>query len=78
MAIDNFFRARQDVMIEMHHPLAVLATRAPWTDVESSLAPRLAQVEPSKDRPLWTPPRTWPALASARPAAQAPKPCPFG
>jgi transposase, IS5 family len=39
MATDDFFRARLDSMIDMRHPLAVLATRMPWTDIESALAP---------------------------------------
>ncbi len=46
MATDDFFRARLDSMIDMRHPLAVLATRMPWTEIEASLAPLLAH----KDR----------------------------
>ena len=46
MATDDFFRARLDSMIDMRHPLAVLATRLPWADIEASLAPLLAH----KDR----------------------------
>ena len=46
MATDDFFRARLDSMIDMRHPLVVLATRMPWTDIEASLAPLLAH----KDR----------------------------
>jgi transposase, IS5 family len=46
MATDDFFRARLDSMIDMRHPLAVLATRMPWTEIEASLAPVLAH----KDR----------------------------
>jgi transposase, IS5 family len=46
MATDDFFRARLDSMIDMRHPLAVLATRMPWTAIEASLAPLLAH----KDR----------------------------
>ena len=46
MATDVFFRARLDSMIDMRHPLVVLATRMPWTDIEASLAPLLAH----KDR----------------------------
>lgn len=29
MATDDFFRARLDQMIDLHHPLAVLAGRMP-------------------------------------------------
>ena len=42
MATDDFFRARLDQMIDLRHPLAVLATRMPWTDIEASLAPAFA------------------------------------
>lgn len=42
MATDDFFRARLDTMIDMRHPLAVLATRMPWAQIESSLAPAFA------------------------------------
>lgn len=41
MATDDFFRARLDSMIDMRHPLAVLATRMPWAQIEASLAPLL-------------------------------------
>ena len=46
MATDDLFRTRLDAMIDMRHPLAVLATRMPWADIESALAPALAH----KDR----------------------------
>jgi transposase, IS5 family len=46
MATDDFFRARLDSMIDMRHPLAVLATRMPWAEIEASLAPAFAH----KDR----------------------------
>ena len=46
MATDDFFRARLDSMIDLRHPLAVLATRMPWAEIEASLAPALAH----KDR----------------------------
>ena len=46
MATDDFFRARLNSMIDMRHPLAVLATRMPWAAIEASLAPALAH----KDR----------------------------
>lgn len=42
MATDDFFRARLDTMIDMRHPLAVLATRMPWAQIEASLAPAFA------------------------------------
>jgi len=46
MRTDDFFRARLDSMIDMHHPLAVLATRMPWAAIEAALAPAFAH----KDR----------------------------
>lgn len=46
MATDDFFRARLDSMINMRHPLVVLATRMPWAEIEVALAPVLAH----KDR----------------------------
>jgi transposase, IS5 family len=42
MATDDFFRARLDSMIDMRHPLAMLATRMPCAEIESSLAPAFA------------------------------------
>jgi IS5 family transposase len=41
MSTDDFFRARLETMIDMRHPLAVLATRMPWSDIEAALAPAL-------------------------------------
>ena len=46
MATDDFFRARLDQMIDLRHPLAVLATRLPWAEIEKTLAPAFAH----KDR----------------------------
>ena len=37
----DFFRARLDSMIDLRHPLAVLATRLPWAETEAALAPLL-------------------------------------
>ena len=34
MATDDFFRARLEQMIDLRHPLAVLATRLPWSAIE--------------------------------------------
>ena len=42
MATDDFFRARLNQMIELRHPLAVLATRMPWGEIEKTLAPVFA------------------------------------
>lgn len=38
---DDFFRARLDQMIDLRHPLAVLASRIPWGQIEATLAPLL-------------------------------------
>ena len=40
---DDFFRARLDQMIDHRHPLAVLAKRIPWTQIEAALAPVFAR-----------------------------------
>jgi len=49
MTTPDFFRSRLDQMIDMRHPLAVLADRLAWTDIEVSLAPLLArQARPAK------------------------------
>jgi IS5 family transposase len=42
MATDDFFRARLDQMIDLAHPLAVLAQRLPWVHIEATLAPAFA------------------------------------
>ena len=42
MATDDFFRNRLDQMIDLPHPLAVLARRMPWAEIEAALAPALA------------------------------------
>ena len=49
MATDDFFRSRLDQMIDLKHPLAVLATRLPWSAIEAAVAPKLAhQAKPAK------------------------------
>jgi IS5 family transposase len=47
MATDDFFRARLDTMIDLRHPLAVLARQLPWDRIEQALAPTFAH----QDRP---------------------------
>ena len=39
MSTSDFFRARLDAMIDLRHPLAVLARRLPWAQIEANLAP---------------------------------------
>ena len=46
MATDDFFRARLDGMVDPRHPLAVLARKMPWAEIEAALAPAFAH----KDR----------------------------
>ena len=41
----DFFRSRLAEMIDLRHPLAVLASRLPWTQIETSLAPYFARRE---------------------------------
>ena len=37
-ATEDFFRSRSDHMIDLRHPLAVLASRMPWQQIEASVA----------------------------------------
>jgi len=46
LAIDDCFRSRLDQMIDLRYPLAVLAQRMPWSQIETALAPTFAH----KDR----------------------------
>ena len=39
MATDDFFRARLEQMIDLRHPLAALAGRMPWAQIEAALVP---------------------------------------
>jgi transposase, IS5 family len=55
MTNEDFFRSRLEQMIDLRHPLAVLAQRMPWTQIETALAPafqhreREGQVVESED-----------------------------
>lgn len=40
MSTPDFFRSRLDAMVDMQHPLVVLAGRLPWTRIERALAPK--------------------------------------
>ena len=42
MSTPDFFRSRLDAMIDLQHPLAVLARRLPWDRIERALAPKFA------------------------------------
>ena len=49
MSTPDFFRSRLDQMIDLRHPLAVLATRLPWASIEAAVVPKLAhQAKPAK------------------------------
>jgi IS5 family transposase len=49
MSTPDFFRSRLDQIIDLRHPLAVLATRLPWGAIEAAVAPKLAhQARPAK------------------------------
>lgn len=39
---DDLFRARIDQMVDLRHPLAVLARRMQWAQIEASVAPLFA------------------------------------
>jgi IS5 family transposase len=39
----DFFRARLELMIDLRHPLAALAQRLPWDQIEAALAPAFAR-----------------------------------
>ncbi|WP_408182010.1 IS5 family transposase [Paraburkholderia dipogonis] len=47
MSTPDFFRSRLDSMIDLRHPLAVLATRVSWGSIEATLAPLFER--PSRD-----------------------------
>ena len=49
MSTPDFFRSRLDEMIDLKHPLAVLATRLPWAAINLAVAPKLAhQARPAR------------------------------
>jgi IS5 family transposase len=66
MSTPDFFRSRLDAMIDLRHPLAVLATRMPWASIEATLAPvferRAREGQASEDIDLFG---VAPALAGA-------------
>ncbi len=45
MSTPDFFRARLDLMIDLNHPLAILATRLPWPEIEAILTPYFTRQE---------------------------------
>lgn len=49
MHTPDFFRARIDAMINLKDPLAVLANRLPWAQIEASLAPKFEHADREGD-----------------------------
>ena len=45
MQTPDFFQSRIDAMINLKDPLAVLARRMPWAQIEAALAPKFEHVE---------------------------------
>jgi hypothetical protein len=45
MQSPDFFRCRIDSMIDLRKPLAVLAQRLPWEQIEEALAPKFKRKE---------------------------------
>ena len=43
MSTPDFFRSRLDAMVDPRHPLAVLAGRLDWEQIESRIAPLFAR-----------------------------------
>ena len=41
--VNDFFRSRIDQMIDLRHPLSILASRMPWQEIEASLAHNFAR-----------------------------------
>ncbi len=52
MSTPDFFRSRLDAMIDMRHPLAVLAQRLPWGRIEPALASKFTHQERPAQREL--------------------------
>jgi hypothetical protein len=75
LATDDFFRARLDTMIDMRHPLVVLATRMPWAQIEAWLVPAFAHRHRKgrllEGADLFGPSWPWPVPASATRAGHA-------
>ncbi len=75
MATDDFFRARLAQMIDLRHPLAVLAQRLPWAQIETTLAPAFAHQPRSgkvlsdcdlRGGPTWLDRKRWVLLISQK------------
>ncbi len=79
MTNEDFFRGRLEQMIDLRHPLAVLAQRMPWSQIKAALTPsfqhreREGQVIEGED--LFGPACRWWELESAQRVGHA---CRFG
>lgn len=67
MPESDLFRPRLAEMINLRHPLVVLASRLPRAQIEAALAPRFARQ--AREMICSAPPCRWPALAWPPPAA---------
>ena len=43
MATDDFYGSRLEQIIDLQHPLAVVASRMPWPQIEAALSPAFAR-----------------------------------
>ena len=63
MTAPDFFRSRIDAMINLNDPLAVLATRLPWAQLEAAIAAKFARQARAgtvvEDVDLFGPTQTW-------------------
>ena len=68
---DDFFRARTDQMIDLRHPLAVLAQRLPWEHLEQALARALPGTRLREALAQWHGAPTCSARSPCKSAARA-------
>ncbi|UCU97228.1 hypothetical protein [Hydrogenophaga taeniospiralis] len=58
-ATDDFFRSRIDHMIDLRHPLAVLASRMPWQEIEARVAQVFSRAQSTARRAAHAGPLGW-------------------
>lgn len=51
-ATEDFFRARLDHMVDLRHPLVVLASRMPWQQIEASVAHLFSRKARTSGQPM--------------------------
>jgi hypothetical protein len=49
---EDYFRARLDQMIDLQHPLALLAKRLPWDAIEARITPLLPEFDTKSKKSL--------------------------